>query len=152
MPTAIFVDAGFFLKRFPKTYRDKDKNDPAVVSKTLHEMSLDHLTQSGDGERKDLYRIFVYDCPPYAKKATYAKSKQPIDFGETPDVIFRLQLQQELMRLRKVVLRLGRIDCNSWQLKGYVLRELVEGARAFDELTDDDFELDVRQKGVDMKI
>ncbi len=42
MPTAIFVDAGFFRSRFPQVYNDKDKNDPALVARTLHEMALDH--------------------------------------------------------------------------------------------------------------
>src|SRR3984893_12770774 len=55
-------------------YRDREKyapelvkNDPALVARTLHELALDHLTQPGEAERRDLYRIFVYDCPPLAK-------------------------------------------------------------------------------------
>ena len=87
MPTAIFVDADFFLQRFLRVYRDREKyapelvkNDPALVARTLHEMALDHLTQPGEAERRDLYRIFVYDCPPLAKKAQYPISGEPVDF------------------------------------------------------------------------
>ena len=61
MPTAVFVDAGFFLKRFRKVYPTRNPADAIQVARTLHEMALDHLRQRGDAERKDLYRIFVYD-------------------------------------------------------------------------------------------
>src|SRR6266446_502983 len=103
MPTAIFVDAGFFRSRFPQVYNDKDKNDPALVARTLHEMALDHLAQPGDDERKELYRIFVYDWPPLTKKAHCPISGQAFDFSQTPDAIFRSRFHQELTRLRKVV-------------------------------------------------
>jgi len=153
MPTAIFVDAGFFLKRFPKVYRIKNGHDPVVVARTLHEMALDHLTQRGDAERKDLYRIFVYDCPPLTKKAQYPISKDPIDFSGTETAVFRLRFHDELKCLRKVALRLGRLqDSRNWRLKAPVLKDLLAGRRGFHTLADGDFVYDTRQKGMDMKI
>jgi uncharacterized LabA/DUF88 family protein len=153
MPTAIFVDGEFFRGRFPTVYRDKDKNDPALVAKTLHEMVLDHLTQPGDDERKDLYRIFVYDYPSLTKKAQCPISTQPIDFSQTPAAAFRSRFHQELTRLRKVVLRLGHLeDLFGWRLLGRPLEQLLSGERQFDELTDQDFQYDVLRKGVDMKM
>jgi len=83
MPTAVFVDAGFFLKRFPKVYPTKDSSDPAIVARTLHEMVLGHLNQRDGVDRRDLYRIFVYDCPPLSKKAQYPISKKPVDFSRS---------------------------------------------------------------------
>ena len=153
MPTAIFVDAGFFLKRFPKAYRNKDSHDPAVVARTLHEMALDHLTQKGDAERKELYRIFVYDCPPLAKKSEYPVSRKPVDFSLSPVAKFRNSFHDELRALRKVALRLGRLqDSRHWKLRDEVLSELLKGRRALDSLLDGDFVYEVWQKGVDMKI
>lgn len=153
MPTAVFVDAGFFLKRFPKVYRNKDGSDPAVVARTLHEMCLGHLTQRDGTEQHDLYRIFVYDCPPLLKKAETPVGKSPIDFSGTPTAKFRLQFHTELKCLRKVALRLGRLqDTKNWRLKPPVLRALLNGERAFDSLTDADFVYDTRQKGTDMRI
>jgi uncharacterized LabA/DUF88 family protein len=153
MPTAIFVDADFFLKRFPLAYRDKDKTDPALVAKTLHEMALDHLTQPGGGERKDLYRIFVYDCRPLAQKAHYPVSEQAIDFSETPEAAFRERFHQEVTRLRKVVLRLGRLDpIGGWRVRAIPLVELLASGRGVAALTDEHFEYNVVQKGVEMKI
>lgn len=153
MPTAILVDAGCFLKRFPKVYPTKPSTDAAIVARTLHEMALDHLTQRGDVERKDLYRIFVYDCPPLSKKAQLPVSKRPIDFSRTDTAEFRKQLHTELKCLRKVALRLGRLqDLRTWRLKPRVLEELLKGQRDFASVTDADLAYDVRQKGTDMKI
>jgi uncharacterized LabA/DUF88 family protein len=153
MPTAVFVDAGFFLKRFPAVYESRDAADPALVARTLHEMALDHLRQKGDVERRDLYRIFVYDCPPLAKKAHSPISGRPVDFARSSTATFRLQFHLQLKSLRKVALRLGRLqDRHGWRLKSDRLREILRGASAFADLNDGDFEYDVNQKGTDMKI
>jgi uncharacterized LabA/DUF88 family protein len=155
MPTAIFVDADFFVKRFPGVYLDKNPYDPALVARTLHEMVLDHLTQPGSDERRDLYRIFVYDCPPLTKKAQYPISKQAIDFSTTPKSTFRSRFHEELTRLRKVALRLGRLQDpvgRGWRLKPGPLILLLAGERGLNELTDKNFEYDVQKKGVGIKI
>lgn len=153
MPTAVFVDAGFFLKRFPKVYRAKDGRDPLVVARTLHEMAFGHLSQRDGIDRRDLYRVFVYDCLPLDKKAEFPISRNAIDFSETDTAKFRRAFHSELKCLRKVALRLGRLqDTKSWRLKAPVLRALLKGERAFDTLTDADFVYDVRQKGTDMRI
>jgi len=153
MSTAIFVDAGFFLKRFRHVYPMKDKGDAVAVARTLHGMALDHLTQGRDAERRDLYRIFVYDCPPLAKKAHFPISKRAVDFSKSDTALFRNAFHAELRRLRKVALRLGRLqDGMGWRLKPKILASVLRGDRGFDTMTDADFEYDVRQKGMDMKI
>jgi uncharacterized LabA/DUF88 family protein len=153
MPTACFVDAGFYLRRFPIVYRNRNSSDPLIVARTLHEMCLNHLTQRGGDEHHDLYRIFVYDCEPLGKKAQYPISGKSVDFSRSPTALFRLQLHDELRRLRKVALRLGRLqDGRAWQLKPDVLKALLRGHRQFSDLVDSDFVYDVRQKGTDMRI
>lgn len=153
MPTAFFVDAGFYLKRFPKVYRNKPVNDPAVAARTLHEMCFDHLTQRGDDDRRGLYRIFVYDCEPLMKKAETPIGRHSIDFSRTQTAMFRLQFHDECRRLRKVALRLGRLqDGGAWKLKPNVMKALLRGHQQFSDLTDSDFVYDVRQKGTDMRI
>lgn len=153
MPTAIFVDAGFFLRRFPSVYSSKNHEDPAVVAHTLHEMALDHLKQRGDVERKDLYRIFVYDCPPLLKKAQYPITGKAIDFAKTPIAQFRLEFHQQLKCLRKVALRLGRLqDRKGWRIKPEKLHALLRKKIQFSDLTDFDFVYDVSQKGTDMRV
>lgn len=153
MPTAMFVDAGFFVKRFPKVYRTKDGGDPCVVARALHEMCLDHLTQKGAAERRDLYRIFVYDCPPLEKKVQKPISKRQENLALSDVANFRRNLHNELKCLRKVALRLGDLkDNRAWRIRPPVMKALLRGDRSFDQLTDDDFVYDMRQKGVDMKI
>ena len=152
MPTALFVDAGFFLKRFHEVYPSKPHTDAAIVAKTLHEMALDHLTQKNE-PRKVLYRIFVYDCPPLLKRAHKPVSKEALDFGKTTTAQFRLAFHEELKNLRKTALRLGRLqDRRTWLLREDVLADLLSGARTFPSLTDDDFIYYVNQKGTDMRI
>jgi uncharacterized LabA/DUF88 family protein len=153
MSTAVFLDAGFFLKRFPKVYHTKDSRDPAIVARTLHEMALGHLSQRDGADQRNLYRIFVYDCVPLEKKAETPIAHSAIDFSQTDTAQFRRQFHTELKCLRKVALRLGRLqDTKNWRLKVPVLRALLKGERTFDTLTDADFVYDVRQKGTDMRI
>lgn len=152
MPTGIFVDAGFFLKRFPEVYPSKDATDPVVVARMLHEMALDHLSQKND-DRRELYRIFVYDCPPLLKKAHYPISGRSVDFSKSPVAQFRNGFHEELKCLRKTALRLGRLqDRKSWRLKSHVLGALLRKENDFSALTDKEFVYDVNQKGTDMKI
>jgi uncharacterized LabA/DUF88 family protein len=153
MPTGIFVDAGFFLKRFPKVYPLKDAGDPALAARTLHEMALSHLSQRDGVEQRDLYRIFVYDCPPLMKKAEYPISGKTVDFSKTEIATFRLQFHHALKSLRKVALRLGRLqDLKGWRIKPKTMQALLRKERDFSSLTDYDFVYDMRQKGTDMRI
>lgn len=153
MPTAIFVDAGFFLKRFATVYPMKNSGDAALVARTLHEMVLDHLRQRGDAEPKELYRIFVYDCPPLLKKTQFPISKRAVDFSKTQVAEFRLNFHQELKCLRKVALRLGRLqDRKGWRIRPERLHGLLRNELQFGELTDSDFVYDVSQKRTDMRI
>lgn len=153
MPTAVFVDAGFFLKRFKRVYATRSAGDAIQVARTLHEMALDHLRQRGDADRRDLYRIFVYDCPPLMKKAQFAISGIPVDFSKTQTAQFRTQFHKELKCLRKVALRLGRLqDRNGWRIRPDKFDALLRNRIQISDLTDEDFEYDVNQKGTDMKI
>lgn len=153
MPTAIFVDAGFFLKRFPSVYPDRNIGDAVLVARSLHEMALDHLRQRGDGDRRDLYRIFVYDCPPLLKKAQHPITGRPLDFARTATAQFRLEFHQQLKCLRKVALRLGRLqDRRAWRMKPDRLRSLLRREIQFSNLMDEDFVYDVNQKGTDMRV
>jgi len=60
-------------------------------------------------------------------------------------------LHAELARTRTVALRLGRLrNTSDWRLKPDIARRLAGGDLT--PLTDDDFEIDTKQKGVDMKL
>jgi uncharacterized LabA/DUF88 family protein len=152
MPTAILIDGGFFLRRFPAVYPDKDSRDPRSVAATLSQMALAHLTWRNETKR-DLYRIFFYDCEPLTKKAHLPVSRRAIDFSRTDVARFRLSLHDELRRARKFALRLGQLSEHAdWKLRPAKLKALLDRTAGIDQMTDDDFTYDARQKGVDMMI
>jgi len=111
-------------------------------------------------ENVDLYRIFFYDCPPLEKRMHFPISGGNINFAETPAAKFRKMLHNELRRKRKFALRLGHLmeDSVFWRLKGNfkerVQREIVNAVRTNTacQLSDESFELDIKQKGVDMRL
>ena len=153
MPTAILVDGGFFVRRFRHVYRDVDANDSRAVAETLFAMCTSHLNSRRATVRRELYRIFFYDCPPLTKKAHLPISRRAIDFSRTPTAVFRLALHDEIRRLRKTALRLGYLsDDSGWALRPSRLKEFLAGSLTREALSDGDFHYDVKQKGVDMRI
>lgn len=77
---------------------------------------------------KNLYRIYIYDCRPLARKAHNPISKRAVDFSRTETFIFRTELLRELLRLRKVALRLGELaDRQRWQIQAKATRRLLGG-------------------------
>ncbi|MBI4910054.1 MAG: NYN domain-containing protein [Acidobacteria bacterium] len=152
MPTAILVDGGYFIKRFRKVAIPSHHYDPAVAAKDLFTWCLKHLDDKDTG-RRELYRIFFYDCAPLTKKAHNPVSKQAVDFSQTPEANFRLQLHSELRKRRKLPLRLGRLsDQAHWSINPEVTRNLLAGKATLASLTPADVHYEVRQKGVDMRI
>lgn len=152
--TAILVDGGFFLKRFPIVYPNLNRNDAFVVAKTMHQMACAHLYNRAGKRVSQLYRIFFYDCPPLGKRLHKPISHMAHDFSRDATSQFRNKLHDEVRQLRKTALRLGRRDEENaaWQLKPQALKALLSRHTTFDQLTDDDFTYYAKQKVVDMKI
>lgn len=159
---AVMIDGGFFLRRLRYQFPDIDDEDPVEVARLIHGHALRHRYQKTgrDGETGrpifesfDLYRIFYYDCPPIQKKMHLPISKKAIDFARSDQAYFRLTLHSELLKKRKVALRLGHLmETTSWKLKPIALQQLLRGEKKFEYLTDDDFAIDTIQKGVDMRL
>ncbi len=110
MKTAILIDGGFFIKR----YRSLIGNHlPAKVAKDLHEICLQHVNTKFSGNNNisnTLYRILFYDCAPIGKKVHNPVTQRSYDFSKSPEYLFRHEFHQELKKLRKVALRLGRLS------------------------------------------
>lgn len=166
MPTALVIDGAYFLRRFRWSFPSLDSLDPKKVAEAVRWMSFWHLhhrirpklmersaehAKFDPAEGEDLYRIFFYDCPPLTKKMHHPISGRAIDLSKTPEAQSRLAVHGELQKVRKLALRLGRLDHSSdWRLKPSVAKELRAGGHR--SLTDEDFEIDTKQKGVDMKL
>jgi uncharacterized LabA/DUF88 family protein len=172
MPTAIVVDGAYFLRRFKHRYPDLDPNNPTDVKVGLMWLSAQHLgirqgfeasdhLKIDDGKKRfditwsettDLYRIFFYDCPPLMKRTQLPISKQALDLSQTDTAKARVAIHTELQAVRKVALRLGRLnDKFGWRVKPDAAARWIASTETIMP-TDDDFEIDTVQKGVDMRL
>ena len=161
MPTAIVIDGAFFLRRFRHAFPDHDPKDPADVADGVRLLALFHaqIRDKADWAYKDdivesdlLYRIFFYDCAPLKKKMHRPISKRSIDLAKSDDAVFREAVHRQVQTIRKVALRLGRLnDTSVWRLKETSTEQLVSSAGSF-QPQDEDFEIDTKQKGVDMRL
>ena len=76
-----------------------------------------------------------------------------MDFSKTKECIFRKDLFEELKKKRKLALRIGTVkDNGSWQIYAPKVKELLNGSISVDDLSELDVYLNIRQKGIDMKI
>lgn len=166
MPTAVVIDGAFFLRRFTSAFPNLDPNNAIDIAFGVSCMAAFHVSTRLNAtptwqstadvpysphETSELYRIFFYDCPPLMKRLHTPVSKRSVNLAQTPEAQLRLALHSRLDRTRKVALRLGRLNekLSPWRLRpSAVERWQVDGFTP----TDEDFELDVIQKGVDMRL
>ena len=146
-PIAILVDGAFFLKRYRRCFRNGSSHSPEMVAKNMYTMLLKHV------ENEELYRILFYDCPPLEKKVHNPITGKVINFSKTDVAEFRRQFHLELIKKRKVALRLGTLkEKGEWHIRPQILKELFNKKIKIDDLKEDDVFYGVNQKGVDMKI
>ncbi|MCE9334071.1 NYN domain-containing protein [Bacteroides fragilis] len=120
----------------------------AEVANHLYTMAHKHV-----GDNNTLYRIFYYDCHPLSKKVHNPISQRPIDYSKSSEYKFREELIEELKKKRKVALRIGTLkDNNAWHIYPRKVKELLSGKIDVSGLTENDVYLEIRQKGIDMKI
>lgn len=151
MPTAILIDGGYFVKRF-RRIEPHNAYNAERAAEVAHRWALAHLT-APSCEKRNLYRIFFYDCPPLRKRMHNPISGACIDYARSPEAAFRTGLHEALKQKRKVALRLGHLaDSNAWTTDSRTLDALLKGKREFSELLPSDLHPEVRQKGVDMRI
>lgn len=164
---AILIDGSFFLKRY-KYYKknidsnfDFSKNNVQDIVKDLYSISLVSMYKDRKDIHSYLYRIFYYDCFPYKEKEHNPKTNKSIDFSKTDEYIFRNELFNELRKNRKVALRLGELKKQySWTIKPSKIESIIRDIRNkkenfklnYDDIKEDDFILNLKQTGIDMKI
>ena len=167
LPTAILIDGAYFLWRFNSAFPALDPESPSDVALAVSSIADYHIASrlgpkptlaainAGDFlpvESSHLYRIFFYDCPPLGKKVHRPISKRAYDLSKTGQYISRTAIHTKLRSVRKVALRLGRLnDATDWRLKPLAMKRLSLAPDSFVP-TDDDFMLNVAQKGVDMRL
>lgn len=158
MPTAILVDGAYFIKRF-RRIEPNNAYDAKRAAECLHRWAVRHLIDSNGKRphhtavRRELYRIFFYDCPPISKKMHNPITQKAIDFSKTEEARFRNALHSELLNKRKLAVRLGHLsDDAQWTIKPHIIRDLIKGKATLEDLDESDVKVNTRQKGVDMRI
>jgi len=147
--TAIMVDGAFYRKRAYYFWGDVT---PSARAKELDDYCRRHIREEKAGA--ELYRVFYYDCPPSAKKLYSPLTKKIVDLSATDQYQWSIEFFKELKHQRKFALRLGRLaeEQAFFNIKPSSTRKLLNHTLAVDELTEADFFLDIKQKGVDMRI
>lgn len=142
---AILLDGGFLTKKlFAKHGRDATADD--VVAECDRLRALDLVKDY------ELLRIYYYDSYPASGKVAQPVSKTDFNLSTTDRYRKSQALFDTLILKPNFALRMGEVilSPDQWRIKPKVSKRLVrDGARP---LVDDDFVLDLKQKGVDMRI
>lgn len=141
---AILLDGGFVTK---KLY---ERNKRPATAEDV-EAECERIKGLPYVAGYELLRIYYYDAPPSDKMVTYPVSGNSLNLAGTMRFREAQSLYDRLIMKPNVALRMGeaRLSRHRWKIKPHVARGLVTNPRA---LTDGDFDLDIRQKGVDIRI
>lgn len=147
--TAIMVDGAFYRKRAFYFWGDVS---PEKRAQELVDYCKRHIKEEKSGA--ELYRIFYYDCPPSAKRIYHPLLKKQIDLSQSEQYDWANKFFHELMHQRKFALRMGRLaeEQAYYNIKPATIRKLLNKTITIDDLTEADFSIDIKQKGVDMRI
>ncbi len=149
--TAILVDGGFYRRRAYNLFGDKSPEDRASE---LVEYCRRHLRRGKDAPVNHLYRIFYYDCPPIGQNLYHPFLQKTINMGKTDVYAWSTMFISELAGKRKMAIRLGDLQEreSGYRLRDKTVKALCRGEIDFSQIEESDFELNLVQKGVDMRI
>lgn len=148
---AILVDGGFYRRRAQALWGEKTAEQRI---NELIDYCYRHVKDKKDHQKYDLYRIFYYDCPPMDKKVFHPLKRATVDFGKSDLYVWMTEFLNALKGKRKVALRLGTLaDAQAcYTLRPDAVKQICRGSLSLEDLEEKHFTLDVKQKGVDMKI
>jgi uncharacterized LabA/DUF88 family protein len=137
---AVLID-GAFLNKVIKKDGNPEKQAHRIVEFAKRCVASD----------ESLYRIFYYDCGPYQGVKTDLAGTR-VDFSKTSQAAYQTSLLAHLARQPYVAVRLGILSFDGWKLKPASMLNLRKTRLSASVLTSADFQPDLRQKGVDMRI
>lgn len=138
---AILIDAGFArygLKR--------KKDDPPHSAPEIEEL-IAAVAKQDCVKGMRLHRVYYYDAKPLTKSVTRPDGKV-FDFSTSEMARQSHQQHAAIAKVPYVAMRFGELSDRGWRLK----KRLLRGKKVFKEITPDDLEPNVQQKGVDMRI
>lgn len=152
--TAIMVDGGFYRKQASFLFGEKAPEERAnELVEYCHRHLKDTSRKQGPTYR-ELYRIFYYDCPPSEKTVYHPLTQRSVNLAKSDLNKWSKAFLESLSTKRKVALRMGELLESSagYTLKPDILKKLCRKDISIDDLKEEDFQLEIQQKGVDMRI
>lgn len=147
--TAILVDGGYYRVRSRDLWGNKI---PSVRAQELFDYCMLHITEPQDP--RELYRIFYYDCPPMTRTIRHPLTGNDMDYSTMAGTKWSNDFYRELSEKPRTAMRMGELaeTTASFILKDNILSELLSGEKNISSLQESDFRVDVKQKGVDMRV
>lgn len=147
--TAILVDGGYFRRRM---LAYAGSQEPVPAADTLYKYCMKHLAH--DRGECSLYRVLYYDCPPSEKNVYHPLLKKIVNLKREPLYAWNMAFLNALRTKRKFAVRLGKLADEQavYNLKYEATKALMKGEKRLEDLTEDDFTLNIKQKGVDTRI
>lgn len=158
--TAILVDGGFYRKVANHLWGEKTPESRAdELIKYCHFHLKDRDSYKKVENKKiydysELYRIFYYDCEPVKKTIYNPITQKNFDFAKTASYNWMNSFLSSLKQRRKVALRMGFFadDEMNYVFSADTVKKICRKTLSIEELSEKDLLLNMRQKGVDMKI
>jgi uncharacterized LabA/DUF88 family protein len=137
--TAILLDLGFVFHKLHPLLGNRQATANEVRDLALHCLRAD----------EELFRIYCYHCLPYGEQETHPFTRAVVDFSATPKFTAMSRFMRDLAGLDNIAFRSGQLSFDGWLIKRTSVPSIIRTGRA---LTGNDFQPDLKQKHVDMKI
>jgi uncharacterized LabA/DUF88 family protein len=141
---AVLVDGGFVTKKlYERLGRQPNADDIEALTYGIQ--------CAGPLTGYELLRVYYYDAPPSSESVKRPISGTRLELASTERYRSSQSLHAQLAFKPHFALRMGetRLSPNKWRIKPRTARDLQKAPRP---LVDGDFDLDLTQKGVDMRI
>lgn len=141
---ALLFDGGFVTKKLQEQLKRPATADDVVALR-------DAICAHDELKTYELLRSYFYDAPPSVESVTLPVSKIMRHLAATERYKHAQSLFDQLELKPGFALRMGetRMTPQKWKIKPRTVKDLLKSPR---ELTDEDFDLDIGQKGVDIRI
>ncbi len=139
---AILLDGGFVTKRLRRRLGRFPLPDDVLAE-------CERIAVHPQLQGWSLLRIYFYDAPPASEVVTNPLNGKAINLGQTDVFAIRRRFQDELELKPNVAMRRGELSVQGWRIRNDALREVALSQRP---LGADDLELNLEQKGVDLRI
>lgn len=140
MSYAILIDGGFAKYAL--------KTSPSPITGQDVGLLIDAIARLPCVSEMRLHRVYFYDAKPLTGKIRRPDGME-LDFSSSKMATISQRQHNEIGQLPYVAMRFGELSYRGWQVKERVLRDAKS---SITQISADDLEPNVQQKGVDMRI